>query len=503
VPELHRLERGLLKALREERRLSLSELQERTKLEEAAVMKAALWLSSKGLASIEEDRRAYVELGSEGHIFLKKKMPERRLIEALMRLGGKAPFNNVCREAVFDEKEGTIALGWAKRKGWVTIARTDGDLWLTVAEEPVEGADEKLIRFLSNDKVLVQRVPEELSSALNLMKNRPNALNFSEEIHRAVRLTERGLDVAKTLEEEVEEISQLTPELIASGRWRTVRLRRFDVTAPGPVCHVGKIHPIQQIIQQIREIFLAMGFEEIRGPIIELAFWNFDALYQPQDHPARDMQDTFYLSSPSTGDLPDREIVEAVGKTHEDGWKTGSTGWGYRWDPREAGRLLLRTHTTVDTLKHLVDHKTPPVKIFSVDRTYRNEKVDYKHLAEFHQIEGVIMDRKVTLRDLMGALSEFYRRLGLEKVQFWPSFFPYTEPSVQSTVYVESLGKWVELCGMGVFRPEVTEPLGVKYPVLAWGGGLERVAMLKLAVDDMRQLYRNDLGWIRRIPACL
>ncbi len=162
----------------------------------------------------------------------------------------------------------------------------------------------------------------------------------------------------------------------------------------------------------------------------------------------------------------------------------------------------MRTHTTSVTIRYLADHKEPPVKVFSVDRAYRNEKVDYKHIPEFYQIEGIVMDKDVTLRDLMGTLKEFYLKLGLRKVQFWPGYFPYTEPSVQATAYVPKLKSWIELCGMGIFRPEVLEPLNIKYPVLAWGGGLERLALLKFGLDDIRLLYKNDLGWIRRTPLC-
>jgi phenylalanyl-tRNA synthetase alpha chain len=309
-------------------------------------------------------------------------------------------------------------------------------------------------------------------------------------------LTEQGIIVQ-------EEISQLTPDLIRNENWRNVKLREFDVTAPGPITYPGKIHPVQEIIQQVKEIFLEMGFTEIRGEMVETAFWNFDVLFQPQDHPARDVVDTFYLSQPQEGRLPEKNIVEAVAKTHENGWKTGSRGWEYNWSRKEAKRLVLRTHTTATTIRYLTKHKEPPIKVFSVDRVYRNEKLDYKHLAEFHQIEGIIMDRKVTLRDLMGTLKEFYQKLGLKKVQFWPSYFPYTEPSLQSTVYVPELKNWVELCGMGIFRPEVLAPLGVKNPVLAWGGGLERLILLKLGLDDIRLLYKNDLGWIRRNPVYL
>ncbi len=192
--------------------------------------------------------------------------------------------------------------------------------------------------------------------------------------------------------------------------------------------------------------------------------------------------------------------MNAVAETHETGGTTGSKGWGYQWSKREARRLVLRTHTTAETIKHLSLHKKPPVKVFSVDRVYRNEQLTFRNLAEFYQIEGVVVDRKVTLRDLMGTLKAFYTRFGLKNVQFWPSYFPYTEPSAQAMAYAEKLECWMELCGMGMFRPEVLIPLGIENPVLAWGGGLERIAMLELELDDIRQLYGNSLEWIRRTP---
>jgi phenylalanyl-tRNA synthetase alpha chain len=262
------------------------------------------------------------------------------------------------------------------------------------------------------------------------------------------------------------------------------------------------------LIEEIREIFLELGFEEIKGNLVESAFWNFDALFQPQDHPAREMHDTFYLSSPSKAKLPEQGIIKRIAQTHESGWETGSTGWGYKWSKEIAQRVVLRTHTTATTVKYLASHPSPPVKVFSIDRVYRNEKVNYKHLAELHQVEGIIVDKNSSLADLMGILKEFYNRLGLEKVRFWPSYFPYTEPSAEAVAFVEkkvdsengketSTGRWLELGGMGMFRPEVTLPLGVSYPVLAWGQGLERLFMIKTEEGDIRTPYKNELSWLR------
>jgi len=497
VAELREHEQRTLLALEKiGGRGSVDQIVESSGLAHAAVMRATLSLTTKKLAKVHEQKQTIIALSEEGKLHARRGLPERRLINALIKLGGEATVEEVIKEAALEKRFLTIALGWLHRKGWAVIKKKERIL--KVLKEPTIEAEEKLLSLIDEKGPLIaEELDKEMRNAISVLERR-GLLRIDEKTMRELELTEAGWQLVKRGIKIVEEISQLTPELIRTGRWREVKLRRFDVTAPGPVVYPGKIHPAQQIIQRVREIFLEMGFTEIRGPIVETAFWNFDALFQPQDHPAREMMDTFYIEFPREGGLPRKSVVDAVAKTHESGWITGSRGWEYVWSPDEARKLILRTHTTSVTIRHLAEHKEPPVKVFSVDRVYRNEKVDYKHLAEFHQIEGIVMDKNVTLRDLMGTLKEFYLKLGLKKVQFWPSYFPYTEPSVQSTVYVPELKAWVELCGMGIFRPEVLEPLGIKYPVLAWGGGLERLIMLKLGVDDVRFLYKNDVGWIRR-----
>jgi phenylalanyl-tRNA synthetase alpha chain len=499
VTELRENEQKTLLALEKLKgRAPVDEIVQFSGLADAAVMRAALSLTEKKLLEIHEKNQSAISLTKEGSQHAKEGLPERRLLNTLIKLGGEAPVNKAVDEASLEKKLLSVALGWLNRKGWATIKQGK----LKSIKEPPQGEDEKLLYQLAKKKSLtVEELSQELRKAVPVLKRRRLA-EIEEKTLRELELTVKGWGLVKKGIEASGEVSQLTPELIRSGGWKKVKLRRFNVKAPGLPVYPGKIHPAQQIIQRVREIFLEMGFTEIRGSIVQTAFWNFDALFQPQDHPARDIVDTFYLAEPNKGRLPEKEVVEAVSKTHEDGWKTGSRGWEYSWSSEEAKRLLLRTHTTATTIRYLSEHKEPPVKVFSVDRVYRNEKVDYKHLAEFHQIEGIIMDRKVTLRDLMGTLKEFYLKLGLKKVQFWPSYFPYTEPSMQSTVYVPELKTWVELCGMGIFRPEVLAPFGIKHPVLAWGGGLERLILLKLGIEDIRLLYKNDLGWIRRTPVC-
>lgn len=470
-------------------------------LADTAVMRAALTLSEKGFVQITEKPLTAITLNEEGKLHAEKGLPERRLITALRKLDDKAPLQAVVEKAELEQTFVPIALGWLHRKGWATI--TGKEKLLTLQQTPTEGTDETLLQLLNQKgEMVMESLGKSLQEAVEVLKRR-KLIEINEKTARELILTDAGWKQVKKGIKLVEEVSQLTPELIITGKWKTVKLRKFDVTAPGPPAYVGKIHPLREIIQRAREIFLEMGFTEIRGPLVETAFWNFDALFQPQDHPAREMMDTFYLSHPRKGGLPAKNIVEKVARTHEDGWTTGSKGWGYKWSAEEARRLVLRTHTTSETIQFLSGHRKPPVKVFSVDRVYRNERVDYKHLAEFHQIEGIVMAKGVTLRDLMGTLKTFYTKLGLKKIQFWPSYFPYTEPSAQATVYVPKLKTWIELCGMGMFRPEVLAPMGIDCPVLAWGGGLERLALLELGVDDVRSPYKNNLGWIRRTPVCL
>jgi phenylalanyl-tRNA synthetase alpha chain len=483
----------------------VSQITEQSGLAHAAVMRATLTLAEKRLVKVNERRQRVVDLNKEGKQYAEDGLPERRLIIALNELGGEALVKKVVEKAGLEQKFVTIALGWLLKKKWATLEKEKNTLKATPQtwkKSPREGHDERLLSLLKEKSSLtVEELDKEMQDAVSILRGR-KLLEVTEKTMRGLELTDEGWQLVKKGLEVVSETSQLTPELIMNGKWREAKLRKFDVTAPGPEFYPAKVHPLQQVIQRAREIFLEMGFTEIRGPLVETAFWNFDALFQPQDHPAREMMDTFYLANPKAGGLPKKSVVDAVAKTHENGWRTGSEGWGYRWSPEEAKKLVMRTHTTAETIKYLSRHKKPPIKVFSVDRVYRNEQLTYKNTAEFFQIEGIVVDKGVTLRDLMGTLKTFYSKFGLKKVKFWPCYFPYTEPSAEATVYVPKLKRWMELCGMGMFRPEVLAPMGIKYPVLAWGGGLERLAMLELGVDDIRLLYGNRLNWIRRTPLC-
>jgi len=490
-----RLELEILELLRKANRtLSFSEICSSLGVSESSVASASSSLFQKGLIELSSKVTRHVQLTPEGEYHSKHGLPERRLVKIVLEKGGKIPLDEA-REKYPDKPFFTIALGWLRKKNWGLIQSLNGVPHIVVEKEPPEGLDESILSKVSSQGFLEQNALD--TEGVRLLINR-GLVKIMERAERLVSLTEAG----RTVELKIA-VTQLTPELIRSGEWRRVELKPYDVKADVEPLYPGRLHPLTEFIKEVREIFTEMGFTEIKGPIIESCFWNFDALFTPQDHPAREMQDTFYLSNLSSIELNDRELVERVKKTHEDGWETGSTGWGGKWSEDAAKKLVLRTHTTCVSVRYLAEHKDPPVKVFSVDRVFRNERISFKSLAEFHQIEGIIMDEGVTLRDLKGVLTQFYKKLGLEKVQFWPSYFPYTEPSMNSVVYVPQAGRWLELCGMGIFRPEVTKPLGIEHPVLAWGGGLERLLMLRLGITDIRILYQNDLGWLRRVKTCL
>ncbi|MEM2121003.1 MAG: phenylalanine--tRNA ligase subunit alpha [Archaeoglobaceae archaeon] len=449
----------------------LEEFAKNSGLNKDAVMKAVFLLREKGFAEVFELKKQNVKVTPEGERYLKNGFPEEILLNALSET------NDVSEIRRKLGKEFEIAVGWLRRKKVIEIV--GGKLRVIGKFEPVERvALEKLKQR--------EKISDEIKSILERRK-----------LIETIEEKTFSFKILKKPDFEVKEaIGDLTQDLILSGEWRGREFVRYDVSVPSSDVFGGKTHPYERIIRECRKIFLDMGFKEIKGNYVQLSFWNFDALFQPQDHPARDMQDTFYLDRYEDIGY---ENVEKVKETHENGWITGSTGWGGRWSLEKAKQLVLRTHTTAITIKYLAKNPEPPQKAFCIDRVYRRESIDATHLPEFDQLEGVVLDKDVGFKHLLGLLKSFFTKMGFEDVRFRPGYFPYTEPSVEPEVYVEGLG-WIELGGAGIFRKEVTEPLGIKGKVLAWGLGIGRLAMLRIGLKDLRRLYLPDLNWLRSFP---
>ena len=459
---LHDIEKQIIKLLQSTPNLTEEQLSQKTTLSMDQIRRGVEWLRQKKLADVSEWIDITYSLGKNGLDALKNGLPERRLVN-LVKDGPKT----------FDEIRSSLqgldlnaSIAHAKKNDWINIEKTDTGSKISLKQEPTESQDEHVISLI--DKARKPR-PDLVKSLME----RPDFIIEHEEKTKSVSLTETG--------------KKIDLEKLDSGA--------IDVEADVPHIHAARIHPLKDTINEVRETFAHLGFTEIIGDLSQSSFWNFDALFTPQDHPARELQDTFYLKGLNAKQLATPTQIKNVSNAHKKGWR-------YYWDIQEAKKMVLRTHTTCVTIKYLADKKPDEARIFSLGRVFRNEKVSYKHLVEFNQVEGIVVGKHITLRDLMGIQKEFYRKIGLTKVKFWPTFFPYTEPSLQSMVYNERLGKWIELFGMGIFRPEVTKPLGITKPVLAWGGGIERIAMLKFGLDDVREFYNNNLSWLRTASKC-
>jgi phenylalanyl-tRNA synthetase alpha chain len=469
--ELSANERRLLVALGKRGRAGLADLAGDLGTSEEAVLQHARILGERGLVGLGKDVKTIYTLTEEGKEYQAKGLPERQLVESF---GESIPMKELQ-----GNPSAKLGIGWMRKKGWVTIR----DGVVTKAGSPPPGPDELFLRS-----------PGAGGEGAKALMDR-GLLTGHEEVSYELSLTKAGEAALSAGLETGGEVGTLTKEQITSGSWKELKLRRYSLeTLPRKIIP-GKLHPYQRLMDEMREILLDMGFTELSGGIVQSAFWNFDALFQPQDHPAREMQDTFYLDEREP--LPPR--YERVKAAHENGGGTGSTGWGGTWSGAKAEQCVLRTHTTLLSIQHLAANPSPPVKAFAIGRVYRREAIDPTHLPEFEQLEGIVMDEGVNFTHLLGYLSEFYHRMGFPGVRFRPGYFPYTEPSVEPEVYVEGLG-WVELGGAGIFREEVTRPWGIEHPVLAWGLGVSRVAMLTLGLKDLRQLYRSDLAWLRESP---
>lgn len=352
---------------------------------------------------------------------------------------------------------------------------------------------------------LLQKSPKHMSAdELALLKKR-RLLQIKKTTHYRI---EKGSKYSKELAgqgsiKSAPEIADITPEVLFSlNGIQNLKSYNFNIVS-APARYSGARHPLSLERRRVKRIFLDMGFVEMdAAKYIESSFWNFDALFQPQNHPSRDEQDTFFLQTPGASRDPDQDYLQRVKSVHEKGGY-GSKGYRTEWSLGESRKNVLRTHTTAVTarlLKNLAG-KTESGKYFSIDRVFRNESLDATHLAEFHQVEGIIMGRGLTISHLMGFLETFFEKLGIKRIKFKPAYNPYTEPSVEVFGYHEEMQRWMEIGNSGMFRPEMLQPMGFAedIKVIGWGISLERPVMIQKKIGNIRDLvgHKVDFGFIR------
>jgi phenylalanyl-tRNA synthetase alpha chain len=459
-------------------------LVEETGLHEEAVRGSLQRLRSKHLAIVLEENLARVRLTPRGEATVNDGLPERRLLDALRAGASDAPD--------LTPTERSAAIGILRRRGFLA-----------------PGAP---FRLSSEGPALAQGpIPEETAlQALARGEEPPDPTLLPALERRGLARTEHITRRRWLASEEgrafpldartAEKVGALTREWLASGNWRDAAFRPYDVRADVPYVGGARPHPYAAWLEEFSEVLVGLGFEEAEGPLVETEFWNGDALFMPQDHPARSIHDVLHVEG-VRGRAPASELLGRVAAAHEGrpippAKEPLSVGWTAHYDRALAGQPVLRSQTTAVSARYLARGPKPPFRMFSIGRNFRFEALDARHHIEFGQCEGVIGQEGVSLRHLIGIFTELSEAIGIRELKFRPSYFPFTEPSVEGYVRHPRHG-WMEVFPGGLLRPEVLRPLGIDVPVAAWGIGITRLAMTALGINDIRDLFNDDLGMLR------
>ena len=495
VDSLHNLERKILLTLKEfGDGLTINVIKKESKLGESEVNRAVEWLKGKNLITLDEEIKQKFKLTEIGRKCAEEGVPEKRFLLAIK--DNPLGFKEIMRKANLDKDEFNSAIGFLKDEGLIKIE--GGKIIITKSgikrlEEP--WMEDQLLPLL-NDWMFFEEIPIFLREVVPFLEKR-GIIERKDFSIKTIYLTADGKEILPFIKIE-EKIDLLTPSIIVGKTWKNKEFRKYDISMPSPPIFIGKKQPYLRFVDEVKQKLISLGFEEMKGPVVELAFFNNDLLYMPQDHPARDVHDIYFIERGGGNLSRYKSLLEKVKRVHEYGWETGSKGWGYKFNKNNSKDIILRSQTTSVSIRKLLakDLKIPG-KYFTIDRVYRPDVIDWKHLTEFDQLDGIILGNQITFRELLGVLKKFAIEFGgAKKVKFVPGYFPFTEPSVELHIYMDGKG-WMEIGGAGIFRPEVTLPLGIDVPVIAWGLGILRLFMTKYDIKDMRQIFSDNLKWLR------
>jgi phenylalanyl-tRNA synthetase alpha chain len=532
VKNLHPLEVKVLLSCKKGDELSVEKIEKDLSLKSGNGNQALSWLSGKGLISeIRRETAVFYELTGLGRQWKEKGSPEERILE-LVRKGieSKAALKRlpeIARELGMENKDSGSAFGSLSKTG---ILAMDGGKNVTLAIPIEQLADSsknpllarfRLVRGLlekaaqNEDGLISEAVlnDEEKSAIAEIAKKRGAADAPFRQIDREKVIfafavekdgsvpAEKAAAALKAAGITGDEIGTITPEMLETGSWKGKTFRSYNVKVPPTRLVPGRTNPYAHFLEDVKDKLASLGFEEFDGPLVETEFWNSDALFMPQFHAARDIHDAYYVADPSKSGFAHAKAIEDpwlsnVAAAHENGGRTGSRGWSYSFDKEFTRRLILRSQGTVLSAKTLPKAKIPG-KYFGIVRCFRYDQVDATHLPDFFQTEGIVLGEDVNLRTLLGMLEIFAREVaGADEIKYVPGYFPFTEPSVEVHIKHPVLG-WFELGGSGIFRPEVTDSLGVNVPVAAWGLGIDRMALMALGLNDLRELFTADIEHVR------
>ena len=491
---LNPIERKVLKVL--DNFNSFHDIIKVTELKDVEVARALQWLQNKNIIKIKEEQKEVVVLDENGKKYLKEGLPEKKFMEAIEK---SMTISEIQKKTKLSNEEITISLGVLKSKAAIEIKK-DKDLLVTITDQ----GNHLLKHGFAEEQFLKEHFPRELSSlneeerfVLENLRKRKKIIKIKLSKIISADLTNIG---KKLLNEKLEDdlIERITPSLIKTSDWKGKKFRRFDIKINVPTIFAGRKQHYRRFLDEVRQKFIGLGFKEMTGPIVESDFWDMDALFMPQFHAAREIHQAYYVKEPKYSKL-DENLVKKVKEAHEHGFGTGSKGWRYSFDVKRTHRIILRTQGTACSARMLASKELQiPGKYFAIARCFRYDIVDSTHLTDFFQTEGIVVEEGLNFRHLKGLLKMFAEEFAeTDQIKITPGYFPFTEPSAELHAKHPELG-WIELGGSGIFRPEMVKPLlGRPIPVLAWGIGIDRIAMFKLGIKDIRQLFSHDLGFLR------
>ncbi len=485
---LHPLERKVLPHVQQKTQFSV--IVEKSGLQEVEAMRGLQWLQNKKLVQVYSDVEEVVRLGVLGFQYKQGKLPERRFLDAFQK-EQKLLLNEI---AGLDSNETNTVMGKLRLANIITITKEPKGITVSLTDSGRIFLKKRLPaeQFLEkNFPVAVKSLSHEEKEVLASLQKRKDIVTVELTKHVTASILPLGKQVAGSAAMKADVIDAVTPHLLQTGEWQNKQFRRFDVAINVPKIFAGRHQHYRRFLDSIREKFMALGFMEMTGPVVESDFWDMDALFMPQFHSARDIHYAYFVKEPKKAKL-DEKFVKAVKKMHEQGWK-------YSFDVERTKRVLLRTQGTACSARMLASKDLKiPGKYFGIARCFRKDVIDATHLADFHQTEGIIVEEGLTVRHLFGLLQMFAKEFaGAEEIKLVPGYFPFTEPSVELYAKHPQLG-WVELGGAGIFRKEVVVPLlGRDISVIAWGIGVDRIGMFKLGLSDIRDLFSHNLNTLR------
>jgi phenylalanyl-tRNA synthetase alpha chain len=506
IDSLHPLEKKVLLYFKETASpIPVKKLAEAHVIDPSQIEMVLGWLHSKLICEVlETGRDKFVSLTALGEKYASSKIPELQIFSLIQQR--PVTIREIQSSQEFEPEEKSSAIGALKESGLIKIG-TGGVL--QVKNGDVIAQFNKIQALLEKLSQKRGRCPiQELSEVEKLIAEEyshkrgksKGLIRVDEEVERKIVLTPAlGKSILDSLSDVPAELaySQLTPEMLKDGGWRRQAPRKYNIHLRPSRIAIGKKHPYKQFLDLLKSQLVGLGFMEMRGELIETEFWNNDALFMPQFHPARDIHDVYFVKEPVFARSIAQPFLDQVSRVHRDGWKTGSSGWRYPFDQERAKRLILRSQGTAVSSRTLASKPEVPGKYFSIARCFRYDQVDATHASDFFQVEGIVLGKSINFKTLLGLLTLFAKEIAkATEVKFLPAYFPFTEPSVVVHVKHPQLG-WMELGGAGLFRPEVTLPLGVNVPVIAWGLGLDRMAMMALDIQDIRDLFSPDLELVR------